>query len=140
MSPDFISVSGTTFQNAEAEMAWTIGGIITATFSDAENFLTHGFHQTQLIVSKIPDVNEIAFNINVFPNPVINILNIAIENTQRHSFNYSLFDIRGRKIMTRLMTGNLEQISVNHLKPGIYLLKVFDEKSSAVSVFKLHKL
>ena len=47
LAQEVFSSSGTTFQNAEATLSFTLGEPVTATFSNSEATLTHGFQQNQ---------------------------------------------------------------------------------------------
>tara|TARA_R110002049_G_scaffold308819_1_gene514205 strand:+ start:6237 stop:7346 length:1110 start_codon:yes stop_codon:yes gene_type:complete len=61
----------------------------------------------------------------VFPNPASDIIHIASNGTIE---KVELFDSVGKKV---LFTSNNEKINVEHLKSGMYLLKVFNNNRSA---------
>ena len=69
-------------------------------------------------------VNEISKEgINVFPNPSNGVFNINVEN----NYNLEVFDITGRVINTRTLTGNTT-LELN--TAGIYFLRFSNKKGS----------
>ncbi len=70
------------------------------------------------------DVNQIQKDgIKVYPNPSNGILNINVEN----NYNLEVFDITGRVVNTRTLTGNTT-LELN--TAGIYFLRFSNEKGS----------
>ncbi len=69
-------------------------------------------------------------NIQVFPNPVNQILNVFIENNMENSFQYQLYDSKGMVVKQSMKskehsTGNyLVHIDVDQLNSGIYCFKM----------------
>src|SRR5690606_13127956 len=59
-------------------------------------------------------------NVNVYPNPTNNIVNIE---TQENLFNYVVYDINGREIQNG-MFGNNNQINLQNANNGVYFIKV----------------
>ncbi len=87
-------------------------------------------------VSPIAD-NELA--IEVFPNPVSDILNISVGETMGKT-NYELLDISGR----RLLAGSFEnttaaKIDMGHLTKGVYVLVLRSGDEAPPSYHKIHK-
>ncbi len=60
------------------------------------------------------DQNEVTWS--VFPNPVVNIINIEAENFEKATF----YNMQGQLVLE----SNLNQIDVVHLPKGIYMLHV----------------
>ncbi len=69
-------------------------------------------------------INEISSDgIKVFPNPSNGVFNINVEN----DYNLEVFDITGRVINTRTLTGNT---SIELNTAGVYFLRFSNEKGS----------
>ncbi len=60
-------------------------------------------------------------DIEVYPNPVLNELNITIDNLHLNETKVSVYTILGKKILT---FENKKNIDVSSLKSGVYLLKI----------------
>lgn len=63
--------------------------------------------------------------INIFPNPAQDFLNIQIENANFADFNYSIFDISGRQVQQGIVT---EVVDNQLLNSGFYTLIITDSK------------
>lgn len=67
-------------------------------------------------------------NVNVYPNPVQDQLNIQINASQASEMNISIYNITGQKVMesnTNVYTGiNERQVNVSELNAGIYFVTV----------------
>ncbi len=68
-------------------------------------------------------------SILVYPNPFTDQINISIENTNLNNSAFKLSDLSGRIIRKGELIKTHEQIEMKNLKPGIYLLKVSNDKS-----------
>lgn len=60
--------------------------------------------------------------IKAYPNPVTNILNIKLNNTE--VINSALYDISGKRVLNLELHSELTVIDLSNLSPGIYLLKM----------------
>ena len=69
--------------------------------------------------------------LKIFPNPVMDILNISIENEARGSMQLMILDTTGRLIQTSYFTKNDKksnyQLPVNALSSGIYFIELIGE-------------
>lgn len=68
-------------------------------------------------INHSPDINEI----NLFPNPVTNILKAAVKKDQE-AVVLSVFDMNGRKIYTGKGSDLIKGLDVSTWKPGPYFL------------------
>lgn len=69
------------------------------------------------------------FDVQVFPNPVKGqYLNIKTKGLQ--SFNISVYNIFGKQIISKTVSGTIYKISVENWSSGLYMLKVFNKKMS----------
>lgn len=99
--------------------------IVMATFGGFDyefGFNCGNNNELVLTVTSILSIEDNDLNsFIVYPNPsadFINIKNIS-------SFNAELYDINGR----RILHSNLDKISIQHLKSGVYLLRIEDENN-----------
>ena len=79
ISPEVVATSGEHFQNGTSQLSWTLGEVMIDTYSAGGTIVTQGFHQTQLTVTSIDESNPFSLNVNVFPNPTSQFLNIGVE-------------------------------------------------------------
>jgi len=85
-------------------------------------------------------VNAIALNnLNLYPNPTTNILNIGYKIKEGSSISTSILDIAGRVIKTKSFNHDIKsgklQLDVNRLPRGSYFLKITENNNSVVKKF-----
>jgi photosystem II stability/assembly factor-like uncharacterized protein len=83
----------------------------------------YSFDVDQLIV--VNDDRQLAGRINIFPNPVDEVLNIK-DCFAQENIEYLIVDMRGREILKGRLAGGNEthSIRVSILSPGQYLLRI----------------
>ncbi|EMQ95484.1 hypothetical protein D778_02578 [Xanthomarina gelatinilytica] len=79
----------------------------------------------------IPDVSN-SQNLKVFPNPTNDILNIKLKDGTIS--NISLFDIGGREVLS---ADRLNKLSMKHLSPGMYVLRIRTKNKNEVYIKKI---
>ena len=82
------------------------------------------YYATNLVgatgVNSVLELNDI--NISVYPNPVNNVVNIKVDNTD--SFNIELFDMSGKLLLTQNGNTNLTTLNVSDFSKGQYIVRV----------------
>lgn len=75
----------------------------------------------------------IANNLSIFPNPVINTINLAILSKTAENPSYRIRFINSSGITVKQIVSSLDswQGNVSNLRPGIYLIRIFNTKNDA---------
>jgi len=68
------------------------------------------------------NLNELASNITVYPNPATDILNVNVNGSKQ------IIDLNGKV----LVTTNLNKIEVSNLNSGVYILSIDGQKASFI--------
>jgi hypothetical protein len=68
------------------------------------------------------ETKQLNAEISIYPNPTNHILNI--ENINNISASFEIFDLNGRKVLNGKLNKNSNQITVENLQNGIYILKL----------------
>ena len=79
--------------------------------------------------------NEIDdFNFKLYPNPVIDTVNLTFESSFENSFKVEIYDTLGRLSFTqnKLSTGNKLSFNISELERGIYILKLYNNDKISV--------
>jgi len=81
-------------------------------------------------------------NFRVFPSPVVNNLSIVVEKPEQwnNGCDVVIFDMAGNRVMhqmytTNLLGGQIITLDLAHLSPGMYLIKLEDERQSVSQKF-----
>ena len=84
-------------------------------------------------------------NINVFPNPALDYLNINVTNPDlsnadfvENSWHMEIRDINGKVLINEILVSGSNLIQLGSCPRGTYLLKIYDNNS--LSVMKFNKL
>ncbi|CAM4142059.1 MULTISPECIES: T9SS type A sorting domain-containing protein [Flavobacterium] len=80
--------------------------------------------------------NFVDINIQFYPNPVNNYLNIKIKDKLKNS-KFSIFQISGKTSKTGNLKNNLNTINLEELSKGVYFLKI--EKDDLIQTIKIIK-
>src|SRR5690606_3598449 len=69
-------------------------------------------------------------NVNMYPNPTTDIVNIE---TEENLFNYVVYDINGREIQNGIFSNN-NQVNLQNANNGVYFIKVTTTQGSTATV------
>lgn len=86
----------------------------------------------------VTDIGELDnFSFSVYPNPVIDKLNISFNNTMISRMNLEIIDARGRLVSTELITPgqNLHAIDLSEVERGVYILRISSESNQVSARF-----
>jgi hypothetical protein len=74
--------------------------------------------------------DEQASGFHIGPNPANNILNVF--NNELRPASLEVYEISGRKVASRQLTGSITNIDLSTFSPGSYLYTIFDEAHKPV--------
>ncbi len=82
-------------------------------------------------IEESTDVKQLnGININVYPNPTSDVLNVELSNT--NNVKIELADITGKNILTVVPSTNKTSLNLNDFKNGVYFVKIINNNSSKV--------
>lgn len=117
----------------------------TDTYCDSSSVLrmSAGFLMSQfnVIPQTITSVKQIenVLNINSYPNPITDELNIKVTSNKEIKVNYLLVDELGRIIFSGEINNNLEIIKTSSLDKGFYNLTIYNNDGFLLKTIKLVK-
>lgn len=135
ISPSVINTNGGQFSNNDFSLEWSIGEVVVTSLQSGSNILTQGFIQPNLpnSVSNI-DLNDP--NLLVYPNPFTNWVNIIDNNNLNQIWNIKIFNSEGKFLFEKL---NVNQIDLEFLSNGLYLIYISDDKNNFIESIKITK-
>lgn len=131
ISNDLISTSGNYDSNDDNQISWIIGESFTETLSNSENTLTQGFLQTNLEITSINEFQIKELEIEIFPNPTNEILNIIYINNENDELYYSITNLNGKIISIGSIVEHdkvMKQIDFTNYNSGIYIITFSTKK------------
>ena len=114
--------SFTAFNGLNADGVWTLkvsdvgnndGGAINAV---SLNFCN-------VVPGTLSSNDNVLGSLKVYPNPAKGIVNIDLGNVTGDT-TYELFDVQGRKVISKVSSSNFETLNIENLSEGIYMLSI----------------
>lgn len=141
--PTILSTAGGINTFSEIQLEWTLGESFIGSSKNDKHFYTIGFHQPFISIEK-ESLEEFSAktDINIFPNPVANKLNIKLSDEYFGDVSFVISDLLGRPIFKKNMDQNLKnsEIDFPDVPSGNYLLKFIDATGKPIKSFKIIKL
>jgi len=110
---------------------------VEETVSNSNVTLTQGFQQPNYSLSPFEEHPEFNYSISVFPNPVVDILNIeTIENVE---FELNVFDLNGKILFNDKLSHKME-INLSGYSKGTYFLRILSPENKEVKLYKIQKI
>ena len=142
----FNQVIGSTGHSAVQQgsmYTYTLGEVSIATLSSTNRILTQGFHQpehTQIVSIGTPEL--INWDIQLFPNPVSEMLTIRFSAEKGSALRATVVDLVGKVILHEqlLSEPNGSRIDCSAWHPGIYFLILKDPTSRAQATSRIIRL
>lgn len=91
------------------------------------------------IQSAVNSITGETTSIVVFPNPASDQVTIDIDHNLPGNYSFRLFDLNGQRVLDNKPTSNLEEVSIQSLSPGLYIIQVIYENDQIVGYGKLMK-
>lgn len=115
--------SFTAFNGLNADGVWTLkvsdvgnqdGGAINAV---SLNFCN-------VVPGTLSSNDTVLNSLKVYPNPAKGIVNIDLAGSVTGEITYELFDVQGRKVISKVSSNNIETLNIENLSEGIYMLSI----------------
>ncbi|MFC4231455.1 PKD domain-containing protein [Parasediminibacterium paludis] len=144
-SKTFISAS--TLAAGSMSYMWDLGNGTTSTLVNPTVTYSQGTYTVKLVVSGIGTckdsvsqvINEVGMaNVSVYPNPVINTVQVSYRAASTTATTIKLLDLNGRVIQTQTVlpisvgTNLTAMFDFRNLQPGSYLIQVSDAQNGAL--------
>ncbi|MCG3166207.1 MAG: hypothetical protein POELPBGB_01984 [Bacteroidia bacterium] len=141
ISPQVIASAGTHYAAGNAQLSWTVGEPVITTVSNGSNIITQGFHQTLLNATAVEEQTVAGINVNVYPNPVQDVLNVNIVNNLKN-LQMELFDMSGKLLQARGIGAaeSTVQVNMTEYARANYLLRIYAADGSVNYTYKVQKM
>ena len=83
---EVVANGGDYFQNTNGSLQWTVGEIVTESYTNDAGNLNQGFQQTTIVITEIPERLSAEKEIIAFPNPANNIITLEFEKETNFKF------------------------------------------------------
>ena len=135
-----ILATGGNASGSGGSVSYSVGQVVYGTNTGSSGSVAQGVQQPYEIsvVSGIEQGKGINLICMAYPNPTTDLLTLKIENYNNKGLSYLLYNVNGRLMESKKLTGNKTTISMANLAPAAYFLKVLDNQKE-VKTFKIIK-
>jgi hypothetical protein len=135
-----ISATGGDATGTGGSVSFTVGQTFYTTDAGTNASVAQGVQQPFEIsvVTGIEEAKGINLVCSAYPNPTTNLLTLKVDGYKTDNLNYLLFDLNGKSLENKKVTGNETSISMEKFQPGTYFLKVTD-KNKEIKTLKIIK-
>ena len=122
--------AGNSTATSAGSLSYTLGYLSTSSMSQGGAVVSEGLQHAYEIYNT-SSVSEAStnFNISVYPNPSVDVLNLEMDKQSQACFTYQLFDLIGKKISEAATLEEKAQIDMKDLSSGNYLLIVKQDQN-----------
>jgi hypothetical protein len=138
-----VASAGKTGQNGNRYFSYTVGEPVVFAGTSPTNKITQGFNQPELCaLVSTNDVTLNAWNIEVFPVPTEQYLNIRFSAEKQGALRAAVFDAVGRLMYgpQQLDDPSLSRIDCADWAPGVYFLRLEATDAHAAATLRFVRL
>ena len=137
-----IPTTGGIASGSGGSVSYSVGQVIYTTNTGTSGSVAQGVQQPYEI-SVVTGIEEaiginVSVSVSVYPNPVTEFLKLKVESYKVEDLSYQLYDMNGRLLENKKITGNETSITMSNHSPAIYFLKI-TEANKEVKTFKIIK-
>lgn len=105
-----------------ADGVWTL--LVDDPFNGDGGTISNFTIEICAVTASLSSNNNVFNSLSVFPNPAKGTVNIDLAGAVTGDTTYELFDVQGRKVITKVSSNNFETLNVENLSDGIYMLSI----------------
>ncbi len=134
-----VTTSGGDATGTGGTASYTVGQVVYTTNTGTNGSVAQGVQQPYEIATTV-GINETAINLemNVYPNPTNNYLQLKVDSEKLENLNFQLIDLQGKVIENKKVSSTTTSINVESLPKAIYFLSVV-KNNQIVKTFKIIK-
>lgn len=118
--------------------SYSVGQVVYTTSTGTNGSVAQGVQQPYEI-SVVTGIKEAkGINLSVYPNPTTDYLALSIDEFDISNLSYQMYDMNGKLLQNKKITGNQTSIVMSNLNTATYFLKVI-HRNKEVKTFKIIK-
>jgi hypothetical protein len=135
-----LSASGGNATGSGGSVSYTFGQMVYTTQTGSGGSVTQGVQVPYeiTIVTSVETSKDFNLSYSVYPNPTTDNLTLKIDIANGIKYNATLFDVKGKQMLSFQIEGNETSISMQEYAPAIYFLKITNNNKE-VKTFKIIK-
>lgn len=141
-TPQVIATSGNVSQQSNASISYTIGEPVIQTATNGNTILTQGYQQPHYNITLLPQYQNTAPNITVFPNPTTDHLQLTFDIAKETKVIISLIDAVGKQLQKQSYQAfpkTILSLPMQQVAAGKYILTIELPELSSQKSFEIIK-
>lgn len=120
-------------------VSYSVGQVVYTTNTGTNGSVAQGVQQNYDISIKTGlDAKGINLEYTTYPNPITDNITLKVENHENRDLSYLLYNMNGKLLESKKLTGNKTTITMGNLVPAIYFLIIIDYQK-VIKTFKIIK-
>ncbi len=122
-----INATGGKASGTGGTVTYSVGQLVYQTHIGTDGSVAEGVQQPYEIsvITAIEETEGISLSVKAYPNPASDYLILSIDEFDISGLSYRLYDMRGKLLQNKKITGNQTIITMSDLFPGNYFVKVY---------------
>lgn len=135
-----VNATGGNASGSGGSVSYSVGQVLYQTHTGTNGSVAYGVQQPYEIsvVTAIKDAKGINLSVSAYPNPATGYLTLEVNGFELSNLSFQLYDISGKLLQNRKITGNHTGIAMGNLVPATYFVKVV-QGNKEVKTFKIIK-
>ncbi|QOD60984.1 T9SS type A sorting domain-containing protein [Polaribacter haliotis] len=134
-----INTSSGNVKTNNGSFTYSVGQIFNNQYSSTKGSISFGVQNAYEIYTTLGLLNtDINLKMAVYPNPIVNNLNLSIKNYITKDLTFVIYDILGKKQIANKILAEQTIINVKKLPNTIYFLKII-KNNKPIKIFKIIK-
>jgi hypothetical protein len=144
IAPQSVNSCGSMYTQANGSLTYTVGELVILTqFDNQGNSISSGFTSGSTITTlSIVEPDSSLLDVNVFPNPVMEQINIRVNYTNENHIHIKILDLKGKEVFNENYSGisNLIGINAKDFATGTYILSLSNKENKLLCSYKIVKI
>ena len=135
-----VNATGGNASGSGGSASYTVGQVVYTTKTGTNGSVAQGVQQPYEISvgTGIGTAKGINLSVTAYPNPATDFLTLEVKDFELSTLNFQLYDIQGKLLQSKKITGNQTSIVMSNLVPATYFIKVI-QGNKEVKTFKIIK-
>lgn len=139
LSRTALSSGSNAHESSDTQISWTLGEVMSETYSGSDNILSQGFNQPQYEVEMVNTNLTSTESISVYPVPASDYIQVNYVSPRSNELSAALFNTEGQKVLEQTYNKGNFKMNLESLSPAVYILKIFDQNSRLIQSTKIIK-
>lgn len=135
-----VNATGGDASGSGGSASYSVGQVVYTTNTGTNGSVAQGVQQPYeiSIVTGIEEAKGINLSVTAYPNPTTDYLTLEVNDFELSTLHFQLYDMNGKLLQNKKITGNQTSIVISHLVPANYFVKVI-QGNKEVKTFKIIK-